>query len=996
MGKMLAGLLNSTISRDRYIFGWVSLGGGVVPPEPANGAYGFDAEIDEGTAGDLFVSASGSNTTGDGTLAAPYATISHAITNRGARRTIKVRGGIYRETVNLNGLAGTAEAPISVSRYGAEPVIISGFEAHQGWADCDAADAAVVGANWAQMKKKTLPASTFVGSNPLAANIHEGGFRLRLATTKQPFIQFPWTDNALKDWAEAGSAVVAAGKLAGYVLPALVAEYGSALVGRSIMTHISNNTANMTTIASIDGDNVMLADQTRTYESNANRNKFCILNLPGEIKRGGWAFSVSGSDVTLYVWPNSAASASFDVSARGAGVTMRGSSFVGVRGLIIEGVASAETAQTEHYAVVAANTAGSAPRDGLVIENNLIRRTWRKFDGYGAIWLRHVTNHKVQRNSIEEAVGQFGYFSQGTGYGQANPMNSGERFLRNKVWRSDKAPARIYGAQDGICGGNLFLAAGQASHSNKGNVYEGGWRYLFHRNLWLACDGYLAWQEASSVHTIMNFIPSGIGSDARSVQDQNHDSTKSPATQLDVDEIGYVLNNALMPYKDAVAGPHSLALGYSLDPRAKYHALNNIMHGYAYEVGMVPVSNGNLLTMGSTIGGADAASNLAAVWEDVATGDLRIKASSPSWSMPAVSLSTIIAELSAVYPDYAADLLLDLAGNTFNPAAPFVGPYAPGSAQIGFDPIWVEDPKVSGVSVVGGVLTATPGYVLANPRPPISRQWLVTFDGWETFSEIPGATGSTFTIGSAQLGGQIGLRSRASGVEAVTLLSSFVTEGYPLGDPVRLGGTVTSATASAFTVPGVVFTGKPVLLVVNTRNGSTTADNALTITCGAGSFVATAGKARRSAVEVQTFLLAAPTPGTFSIEIAATLAANSSVIEVFEVDGLASVDLLGTGGSTANTGWAQSVATTRAETGVMFLFGRLTADPANPITLGGQEMELYNRRTADSAAAQQIAAAAGYKTTEIVGSYSITAAWPISTGATSFWLAIELRPSPIA
>jgi hypothetical protein len=81
---------------------------------------------DAATAATYYVATTGSDSNA-GTLAAPFATIQKAITAVAAGGTIAVRGGTYALTTNVQiTKSGTAAAPITLTRYGSEKVIIDG------------------------------------------------------------------------------------------------------------------------------------------------------------------------------------------------------------------------------------------------------------------------------------------------------------------------------------------------------------------------------------------------------------------------------------------------------------------------------------------------------------------------------------------------------------------------------------------------------------------------------------------------------------------------------------------------------------------------------------------------------------------------------------------------------------------------------------------------------------------------------------------------------
>ena len=74
---------------------------------------------------DLYVSSSGSDADA-GTIAAPFATIQHAVDEATPGTTIFIREGSYHEEVDLSGVAGAAGSPITIKPYDEEVVILDG------------------------------------------------------------------------------------------------------------------------------------------------------------------------------------------------------------------------------------------------------------------------------------------------------------------------------------------------------------------------------------------------------------------------------------------------------------------------------------------------------------------------------------------------------------------------------------------------------------------------------------------------------------------------------------------------------------------------------------------------------------------------------------------------------------------------------------------------------------------------------------------------------
>lgn len=82
--------------------------------------------VDSGGA-PVIVSSSGSDTTGSGTLAAPYQTIAKGMASVFPGDTVQLRAGIYRETITPT-QSGTASAPITITNYNGEAVTVTGAD----------------------------------------------------------------------------------------------------------------------------------------------------------------------------------------------------------------------------------------------------------------------------------------------------------------------------------------------------------------------------------------------------------------------------------------------------------------------------------------------------------------------------------------------------------------------------------------------------------------------------------------------------------------------------------------------------------------------------------------------------------------------------------------------------------------------------------------------------------------------------------------------------
>ncbi|NQT89431.1 DUF1565 domain-containing protein, partial [bacterium] len=81
----------------------------------------------KGYARDAFVAPSGRDAN-DGTLNAPFRTVQKAVDTMAAGDVCHVRAGHYHESVKLEGLRGTVEAPIVIKAYQGETVVLDGTE----------------------------------------------------------------------------------------------------------------------------------------------------------------------------------------------------------------------------------------------------------------------------------------------------------------------------------------------------------------------------------------------------------------------------------------------------------------------------------------------------------------------------------------------------------------------------------------------------------------------------------------------------------------------------------------------------------------------------------------------------------------------------------------------------------------------------------------------------------------------------------------------------
>ena len=117
-----------------------------------------------------YVSTSGNDTTGVGTIDKPWQTIQYSVNQLQPGDTLSVRGGRYREYVNI-GVSGTLQNPINIVEYSGEKAVLDGSEPITGWTKCQSNDPYMTvqgvlnphyqNIYWTKVHKDRLPSDIF-------------------------------------------------------------------------------------------------------------------------------------------------------------------------------------------------------------------------------------------------------------------------------------------------------------------------------------------------------------------------------------------------------------------------------------------------------------------------------------------------------------------------------------------------------------------------------------------------------------------------------------------------------------------------------------------------------------------------------------------------------------------------------------------------------------------------------------------------------------------
>lgn len=923
--------------------------------EPA-ATVGFRASRNEGTVGDLFVAqGKGSDATGTGSLATPFATIGRAVQAAGLGQHIKARTGTYREVVDL------APKGLTLSRYGTDVVTIHGGDPISGWAPCDAADAAVLGPTLgtagSPIHKVTVPLSTLIDSDPRTANFHEAGAKLAPAMlwkagARRPHFIFAadqyltFDPITMQDTNPTTST-----RVLGFRSPEVVAAYSAAQLLNCEMVGVEAPNANFRKpVGSIVGDAIYMqgasaAGWAAGYEelhldtATGHANHFALVNLLPALRRGQWGYKVNGSNVTFYLWPREVANlaAGIEIAHRGQGVKLGSNSEV--RGLRFKQQASGPLQANEMNPISMGGT--NTKKTNVRVRNCLIENYTHVYFGYGAIWAANTDDGVFQDITIRGMYGAFGWFLAG-GNSPIGALSRNNLVERVVVESCEYSPFRIFCQRE--CLVTRCVAGrdcGVGAHANKANFYTTCHRCVFHACNFVGATGYLTWQRASAVAVIGCWVPcSYIGGDLRAIDDQNDPTdTTLPSTSFGESKHSYILCNALPPYGGYPLDPSggaSLLLGGA--QALTYTVKGNILHGTGNTVGdgFVTEASHNVMTRGAAFGTAGAVSTAGAVYADPATGDHRYAAGSPVRTLARPDVSVEIAAVKAwLSANLAARLDVDLAGRSIDWSRAPVGPLDDYDGILEMSDFWIDLPTFSSAPIVGEPLSLVGGYWAGRSRPVPTAQWHRAAD-LSTWSSIDGQTAESYTPDLSDVGRGIGVAITA-GTDAVFLETSKpVVAAYALGNPTPalavfpVGGTGGAS-------PEFALQDRPVVVLVFDRNGASTA-SPKTVTVGApgrsagsGTAIPQKGLHIRNQAQVSGHFLAAPGSGQRTIRVEGSgLNAEVMVLYVDRATDLST----GTGSGITGAQRATSIATTSPNGTVLHAAVKSDSSGA-PLTVAG-------------------------------------------------------------
>ncbi len=358
-------------------------------------------------------------TSGSGTgEATAFRTLGEAVAAARGGDTIRVAGGIYRETLDLSGLSGAS--PSARTRVLGDPddwFVISGGAPLGGLTRCTAADAADVGPNHARMFKATIAKSALPNADPLSANLCEAGEQLPLCIERADrtdtfFITKP------SYFHTADSVTLSGANVTGFRNTAVTAPYTKAQLDRSTIHFVREPNVAASSPVNFDGSTGVLGvTGTHEYENSTVKDNFALFNLLPAMRQGEWGFIESGSDVTIYVWPRSEASVAagkITYSSLSMGLDISNVDHVEVAHFVVSQIATG----SKNQAPILSRNPGTHAKDQYLHDFRIQESLG--FGGDAAMYMIGVDDLHAHDFTILRSQGLFGIFLLGNDAGRAD------------------------------------------------------------------------------------------------------------------------------------------------------------------------------------------------------------------------------------------------------------------------------------------------------------------------------------------------------------------------------------------------------------------------------------------------------------------------------------------------------------------------------------------------------------------------------------------------
>ncbi|HPD48141.1 MAG TPA: NosD domain-containing protein [Anaerohalosphaeraceae bacterium] len=364
------------------------------------------------TAATYYVSTTGNDMSGNGTLAKPWRTIQKGQSHLQPGDTLLIRGGRYNESVDLT-VQGTEANPITLRAFPGEVPILDGTEPVTGWERCQNGDTSlivqgVINPYWSNIYRLRIHASR-LPKDPSKFMLFEAGAHLRLARDPDQVLGYGLDASLFYPLTSSS-----------YGLTEFLFDDG---VGRptsrpdnywigawiDIHSHAANNVIVRRTIAgNSQADHTISFDvplsQPISYGSVPD--SYSMANHPHVLDSPGEFFHTLTADedgyYTFYLWPKDEdhLSSEITIASKERGISVRFRSYVIIDGLVIAGYVNEGITAYEYDPDYI---------DGIVVRNCTIEDC-----GNSGVSIRRARDSVVE-DCIVRRVGQFGiYMARGS------------------------------------------------------------------------------------------------------------------------------------------------------------------------------------------------------------------------------------------------------------------------------------------------------------------------------------------------------------------------------------------------------------------------------------------------------------------------------------------------------------------------------------------------------------------------------------------------------
>lgn len=750
-------------------------GGGGPAPGPTITDQGFQPGQDYGTTADLYVAQADGNDANNGLTRVTAKKTMAAIVPLMAGKTVAIDEGVYRESLNVGGKAGSAIAPTRIRPYGTANVRITGYDPLGAGTYCAAgADDGILGAAKRPfIHYWDVPTSNFFGSDPLGCLLRENGNPLILAGEFGGSPRNPdHMDNYL-DWDKADSyttAVNGAGKtvLKTFTCASMLVGVPDAQVLASTIFHYINPQETQTNTVSAFNSatrTITLANGNTIISTTPNKDRLGIRNLPCRMTQGTWSYVINGATTRLYAWLNNPANAAanMEYSRRSNAIYGSGVHHFHIEGIILDGHGSNTASEIDTNHPISFND--NVQKDGIVIRNVLIKDMIHpRGRGGGGYVLKKAMNAIIENVTLRNIFRSFGFYMLGSGNEGSPAAYSSGSFLNKMYFENiSHSPARFYSQWNLAFMNSTFgRDCAIAAHANSFNFYQ----YCNNVLAWaincIGAGGYITWQNSDGVKIAFCLkVGNYKYDDERIMWDQGQAGTPNqppgslyPTAGLQIDF--YSLNNTFVSDPQLYSTTRYIDVGPSVN--AQFYFINCLLPSgdptHFPSARCTRIAN---VVGDNSLAGSDVYEPKTTTFVDPVNGDFRIKAGSVVRTTPGASIASLVNAWKAAFPQVPAGAWVDINGDTINLAAPTRG--AAMAFDIACPATSFIDPSIPSTQspVSGTQLTWAPGYNAPAFHVP-TYQHIQSADNGATWTNIPGETGANLSGGSANVTPFVGKR----------------------------------------------------------------------------------------------------------------------------------------------------------------------------------------------------------------------------------------------